>query len=374
VSFRGLIVGTALLGGCTNVTSAPVTSIGDTAQRSICPETIVIHTNENPSADVGFLYHMFTNDYSIDSLNNTITGPLDTSSSVLNRSRLQIRHGGETTNFEKASSILHSDSDVLLALIDTDEAIALADVFPTQALFSVFQKSSDIIYWDPNLYPRARQIVDHNSWDVRVMYAEGEYFMQHLLATQQLKTTQPVTTFDGTPIPFIASGGMFLQQGRSTVDPYAYRYIYRDWMKDIAYQYLHDAGWQPYALSVSAMPEQISRHTQCLEVLIPALQRAVKDFLASPQLALTRVIDATRQFNTVWSYSPEQAQAAIDVINKDELVADGPNNVLGSFDPQRMTDFLATFQQTFPDNYTLDNSSEQLFTNRFLDSTISLNN
>jgi hypothetical protein len=317
---------------------------------------------------------MFTNDYSIDSLNNTITGPLDTSSSVLNRSRLQIRHGGETTNFEKASSILHSDSDVLLALIDTDEAIALADVFPTQALFSVFQKSSDIIYWDPNLYPRARQIVDHNSWDVRVMYAEGEYFMQHLLATQQLKTTQPVTTFDGTPIPFIASGGMFLQQGRSTVDPYAYRYIYRDWMKDIAYQYLHDAGWQPYALSVSAMPEQISRHTQCLEVLIPALQRAVKDFLASPQLALTRVIDATRQFNTVWSYSPEQAQAAIDVINKDELVADGPNNVLGSFDPQRMTDFLATFQQTFPDNYTLDNSSEQLFTNRFLDSTISLNN
>jgi hypothetical protein len=324
-----------------------------------------------PMADVGFLYQLLSAEYSINTEGQSVSAPLATGNVTLDSSWLEIRHGGQTSDFEQVSSILHKDDNILLGLVDTDEAIASANTYPTQALFAPFQISPDIIYWNPDLYPTATRIADHNSWDVRIMYADGAYFMKHLLTTQQLKTPQPVNTFDGTPIPFIASGGMFLQQGLSTIDPYAYRYIYRDWMKDIAYQYIHEAGWQPYAMSVSATPEQLARNGQCLQLLIPALQQAARDFFLAPEPAIARLVDAARQIDTTWSYSPEQARAAIKIITSDGLTGNGTDNVLGSFDLQRIENFFATFRQSFPDAATTNLTADQLVTNEYLDTSIS---
>lgn len=322
-------------------------------------------------SDVGFLYQLLSSEYVIDAEKQSIAAPLATGNKALDSSRLEIRHGVQVSNFEQVSSILHDDDSVLLGLVDTDESIAFASSYPTRALFAPFQISPDIIYWNPDVYPTATRIADHNSWDIRVMYADGAYFMRYLLATQQLKKPQPVNTFDGTPIPFIASGGMFLQQGLSTVDPYAYRYIYRDWMKDIAYQYIHEAGWQPYAMTVSATPEQLTRNEQCLQLLIPALQQATKNFFSSPESAIARIVDAARKFAGTWSYSPEQARAALEIITSDGLAGNGTDNVLGSFDLQRTTDFLAAFRQAYPEVSTSSITAAQLFTNDYLDASVS---
>jgi hypothetical protein len=371
VKFRGVIVVAALLSACSNSASSSATTSDTSAHSGPCPETIVIHANEMPMADVGFLYQLLSTDYVIDPEEQSITAPLATGNMALDSSQLEIRHGVQVSNYEQVSSILHSDDTILLGLVDTDESIAFANSYPTRALFAPFQISPDIIYWNPDLYPTASRIADHNSWDIRVMYADGAYFMRYLLATQQLKTPQPVNTFDGTPIPFIASGGMFLQQGLSTVDPYAYRYIYRDWMKDIAYQYIHESGWQPYAMSVSATPEQLSRYEQCLRLFVPVLQQATKDFFSTPEPAVARIVDASRQFDTTWSYSPEQARAALEIITSDGLIGNGSDNVLGSFDTQRIEDFLDSFRQAFPDVSTSNVTAEQLFTNDYLDASMS---
>ena len=371
MKFRGVIVLAALLSACSQSVSTSVTTSTTSTHSGPCPETIVIHANEMPMSDVGFLYQLISAEYVINAEKQTITAPLATGNKDLDISRLEIRHGVQVSNFEQVSSILHRDDNILLGLVDTDESIAFASSYPTRALFAPFQISPDIIYWNPDVYPTATRIADHNSWDVRIMYADGAYFMQHLLTTQQLKSPQPVNTFDGTPIPFIASGGMFLQQGLSTVDPYAYRYIYRDWMKDIAYQYIHEAGWQPYAMSVSATPEQLTRNAQCFQVLIPALQRATKDIFSAPEKAIARIVDAARQFATTWSYNPEQARAAMENIKTDGLIGNGPDNVLGSFDLQRTADFLDVFRQAFPEVSTSNITAEQLVTNEYLDASMS---
>lgn len=323
-------------------------------------------------SDLGFLYQLLSTDYTIDPATQSISAPISSNNPQLSPSRLEIRHGGQVTNFEQVPTILHSDNSVLLGLVDTDEAIALASSYPTQALFAPFNVSPDIIYWNPDLYPTATEIADHNSWDTRVMYADGAYFMRHLLVTEQLKPPQPVNTSDGTPIPFIASGGMFLQQGLSTVDPYAYRNVYRDWMKDIAYQYIHNSGWQPYAMSVSAIPANIARHSSCLKVLVPALQQSLKDFLANPEPAIARIVDTARQFNTTWTYSPEQARAAVDIMVSDQLVDNGQDNILGSFDVDRTSDFLTTFNRAIPSVASSELTADKIISNEFLDSAILL--
>ena len=361
-----------LLSSCTTNTTSTKNPTTSPQHSGPCPETIVIQAQDTPMSEVGFLYQLLSPDYVIDPVTQSVTSRISTSHADLNTSRIQIRHSGQVTNFEQVSAILHRDDSILLGLIDTDESIALSSTYPTQALFAPIQISPDIVYWNPDIYPTAATIADHKSWDIRVMYADGAYFMDHLLATQQLKSTQPLNTYDATPIPFIASGGMMLQQGLSTVDPYAYRYIYRDWMKDISYDYVHQSGWQPYALSVSATPQQLTRHVKCFEVLIPALQNGLRDFIDSPASTIARVVDAVRRFNTTWSYTPDQAQAAIDIMMRDGLTANGSDNVLGSFNKDRLTTLLASFRQALPNVPTSEITAEQLATNEFLDASISL--
>ena len=371
MKLRGIVIVVLVLTSCTSAT----TSVSDTTvsnHSGPCPETIVIQVHDSPMSEMGFLYHILSSDYIVDPVAQSVTARLSTDNSELNSSRIQIRHSGQVTNFEQVSSLLHRDNSILLGLIDTDESIALSNTFPTQALFAPLQKSPDIVYWNPDVYPLATTIADHNSWDIRVMYADGAYYMDHLLATQQLKSTQPLNTYDGTPIPFIASGGSLLQQGISTVDPYAYRYIYRDWMKDISYQYVHQTGWQPYALSVSATPDHITRHKKCFEELIPALQTGLRDFLDSPSSSIAKMVDAVRQLNTTWTYTPDQAQAAVDIMIADGLSANGLDNVLGSFDSSRVTTLITSFRQALPNVPIANVTAQQLATNEFLDSTISL--
>jgi hypothetical protein len=143
-------------------------------------------------------------------------------------------------------------------------------------------------------------------------------------------------------------------------------------MKDISYDYVHQSGWQPYALSVSTTPQQLTRHVKCFEVLIPALQNGLRDFINSPASTIARVVDAVRRFNTTWSYTPDQAQAAIDIMMRDGLTAHGSDNVLGSFNKDRLTTLLASFRQALPNVPTSEITAEQLATNEFLDSSISL--
>lgn len=360
-----------LLSSCSNNGVEQVSTTSESIlAASVCPETIKIQTDQAPSAEMGFLYQLFSSKYTVNSVDQTVTGDINSGITDLASSQLQIRHGGASTKYEKVSSLLHSNSEFLAGLVDTDEAVDLAQVFPTKALFAPFQKSPDIIYWNPEQYPTAKTIADHNSWDVRVIYADGAYFMDHLTKTKQLKPTQPVNTFDGTPIPFLASAGVMLQQGLSTIDPYAYRNVYRDWMKEIAYQYIHDAGWTPYANSFSATPSQISKHSKCFEILIPALQNAQINFFSSPENSIARIVDTVAQFDGYWQYSASQARAAVEIMRRDLLVANGDDNVLGTFNNERVKALMESFYFSRNEPQTQNIAASEFFTNEFLDTSV----
>ena len=53
-------------------------------------------------------------------------------------------------------------------------------------------------------------------------------------------------SYDGGPSRFIGEGGRIAQQGFASSEPYAYEHIFTDWGKPVAYQLIHDAGFQNY--------------------------------------------------------------------------------------------------------------------------------
>jgi hypothetical protein len=118
--------------------------------------------------------------------------------------------------------------------------------------------------------------------------------------------------------------------------------MFPDWMKDVAYQYVHDAGWTAYQQSLGATPANLEKYDSCLKVLVPVLQQATVDYVASPDTANAIIIDAVTTYNQDWTYTAGQADAAVAQMQADKLVANSPDGTLGSFDIDRVTKFIET--------------------------------
>lgn len=151
--------------------------------------------------------------------------------------------------------------------------------------------------------------------------------------------------------------------------------MFKDWMKDVAYQYVHDAGWTAYQQSLAAIPANIEKYDSCLKELVPVLQQATVDYIASPDAANAIIIDAVTTYNQDWTYTAGQADAAVAQMQADKLVANSPDGTLGSFDLDRVTKFIETAIPVYTETGAKLKEAlvaEDLVTNKYIDSSIKL--
>ena len=217
----------------------------------------------------------------------------------------------------------------------------------TIAVVAPFNINPQIIMWDPNTYPDVKTIGDLKATGAKVRYFDGAAYMDYFTATGILDKKQVDGTYDGSPASFIAAGGKDTQQGFGTAEPYFYKNVLKDWMKDVGYQYIHDAGWTAYAQSLGGTPANITKYDTCLTALVPVIQQAAVDYVAAPDTANAVILDAVNQYNNGWVYDAGQAKAAVAKMQEDKLVANSPDGTLGSFDMDRVTAFIATATPVF---------------------------
>jgi len=220
-----------------------------------------------------------------------------------------------------------------------------------------------------------KTIADLKEPGVRVRYFQDADYMKYLIQSGQLDAKQTDDTYDGSPAAFIASGGKDAQQGFGTAEPYAYKNMFKDWMKDVEYQYVHDAGWTAYAQSLAAIPANIEKYDSCLKALVPVIQQAMVDYVASPEVANAIIIDAVTTYNQDWTYTAGQAEAAVDQMQVDKLVANSPDGTLGSFDLDRVTKFIETATPVYSATGAVLKEGltpADIVTNKYIDSSITL--
>jgi len=146
-------------------------------------------------------------------------------------------------------------------------------------------------------------------------------------------------------------------------------------MKPVAYQYIHDAGWTAYASSLGGTPESLSTNAECLKKLVPVMQQALLDYVTSPDTTNAMILDAVNQFNNGWVYDAGQAAASVEKQLADKLVANSPDGTLGSFDLQRVTDFIALATPVYEKTGAKVKpglTAEDIVTNEFIDPSIKL--
>ena len=312
-----------------------------------CPETVSLQTDWNPEAEHGNLYQLVGPGYTVDTAKFRISGDLMAGGKTTGV-KVEIRAGGPAIGYSQVTAELYKDPSILLGFTSTDEQVSHSgDEFPTIAVVAPFNINPQIIMWDPATYPDVKTIADLKATGAKVRYFDGAAYMDYFTATGILDKKQVDGTYDGAPASFIAAGGKDTQQGFGTSEPYFYKNVLKDWMKDVAYQYIHDAGWTAYAQSLGGTPANITKYDSCLTALVPVIQQAALDFIAAPDTANAVILDAVTQYNNGWVYDAGQAKAAVAKMQEDKLVANSPDGTLGSFEMDRVTAFIATATPVF---------------------------
>lgn len=370
---------TLTLAACGGSDSASDTTMATAAEgvdlaAAGCPATVTIQTDWNPEAEHGNLYNLIGPGYTVDTAKLAVTGDLMASGKTTGV-KVQIRAGGPAIGYEQVTAQLYKDPEILLGFTSTDEQVSHTVDKPTIAVVAPFNINPQIIMWDPNTYPEVKTIADLKKPGVKVRFFDGAAYMDYLIASGQLDKKQTDGTYDGTPASFIAAGGKDAQQGFGTSEPYAYKNLFKDWAKEISYQYLHDAGWTAYAQSLGGTPENIAKYDSCLKELVPVIQQATVDYIASPDTANAIILDAVEQYNNGWTYDAGQATAAVAKMQADKLVANSPDGTLGSFDLDRVTKFIATATPVYEATGAEVKEglvAEDVVTNKYIDPSIKL--
>jgi hypothetical protein len=340
----------------------------------VCPETVVFQTDWNPEAEHGQLYNMVGDGYEVDTSTFRVTGPL-VSGGEDTGVKIEVRAGGPAIGFQSVTSQLYADPDILLGYVSTDEAIQNSGEFPTKAVVAPFNINPQIIMWDPATYPDVKTIADLKEPGVKVRYFGGAAYMEFLIADGQLDKAQTDGPYDGTPANFVAAGGKDAQQGFASAEPYFYEKVLTDWGKPIAYQLIHDAGWTTYAQSLAATAENFEANRDCFAALVPVIQQSQVDYVNDQARADAIILDLVEQYNNGWQYDEGQAQASVELQLSNELVANSPDGTLGSFDMDRVTEFVATavpIYEAAGAKLKEGLTAEDLVTNEFIDPSISL--
>jgi hypothetical protein len=340
-----------------------------------CPATVSLQTDWNPEAEHGNLYQLVGPGYTIDKAKQRVTGDLMAGGKTTGV-KVEIRAGGPAIGYSQVTAELYKDPSILLGFTSTDEAVSHSgDDFPTIAVVAPFNINPQIIMWDPVTYPDVKTIADLKATGAKVRYFDGAAYMDYFTSTGILDKKQVDGTYDGSPASFIAAGGKDAQQGFGTSEPYFYKNVLKDWMKDVGYQYIHDAGWTAYAQSLGGIPANITKYDSCLAALVPVIQQAALDYLAAPDATNALILEAVNQYNNGWVYDAGQAKAAVAKMQEDNLIANSPDGTLGSFDMDRVTAFIATAAPVFTSTGSEVKEglvAEDIVTNKYINPAIKL--
>lgn len=338
---------------------------------AVCPDPIVIQTDWFPEAEHGALYEMVGEGAEIDADAKIVSGPLVQHGGGETGVDIEIRTGGPAIGFQQVVSIMAQDADVTFGYVASDEAIENYADNPTTAFVAPLEINPQIIMWDPETYPDVSTIADlqaANGGDpVTIRYFETGAYMQYLLSDGQVIDAQLDGSYDGGPSVFIAEGGAIAQQGFASAEPYNYENVFEDWAKPVEFQLIHDAGWQAYAAPLAVLDSKKDELADCMAAFTPIVQAATVGYYAAPDRANELIIQAVNDYAEFWVYDEGLANSSVEVQRELGLAGNGPDEIVGNFDEERLAGFIEVAGPVFG---VTDLTPADLMTNEYIDEEI----
>jgi hypothetical protein len=371
----------ALVGAaCSNnngesTSQAPAAASGDPLDlKGVCPDPIVVQKDWQPESEHGFLYNLVGKGYKVDTDKKKVIGPLVAQGRDTGV-KIEIRTGGPAVGFEPVPAVMYTDPSINLGYVATDEAVQFSAKQPTTAVFAQMDISPLAIIWSPQEHPTFNTLVDIGQSDTTVLYTKGLSYMEFLVGSGILKRSQLNGSYDGSPAPFVASGGKDALQGFATSEPYLYQHEIKQWGKPLKFQLVNDSGYPVYFSAVSVRAGDKAKLAPCLKKLVPILQRSQVEFIRNPGPAINVILDLVKQYNTGWRYSRGLAEYSAKAMKDLGIVGNGADGTIGNFDMarvQKIIQIMSSIMAAQKKQIAQGLKPEQIATNEFIDPKISL--
>ena len=332
-----------------------------------CPNPLVLQTDWFPEAEHGAVYEMIGEGYTVDADNMIVRGPL-VSEGVEMGIDWEVRAGGPSIGFSPVAAHVYSSDEIHLGYANTEAQALQFDDAPMISVVAPLEKNPQMIMWDPETYPEVETIADLGEENVIVKVFGGGEFAGVFTAQGIWNEDQIDPTYDGSPANFIASGGTIAQQGFASAEPYLYENEFTDWAKPVAYQLLHDAGFEVYAATIGVRGDQAEELSDCLTHLVPIIQMAVVSYDASPDRANAIIVDAVEQFDSFWQYDMDLANFSVETQRELGLIGNGDDDTVGNMDAARIQGVIDSIADAGVD--LADITAEDIFTNEYIDPSI----
>jgi hypothetical protein len=361
--------------GATGTTSggAETTSGGGAAAdlASVCPDPIVIQTDWFPESEHGALYNLVGEGYEVDTEQRVVRGPLvaggqDTGIDI------EIRTGGPAIGDQTVAAVTYADDSITLAYANTESQVLQWDDTPLLSVVAPLEINPQIIYWDPATYPNVKTLADLGEKDITINVFGGGVFSEVFVGEGIWNADQVDPSYDGSPARFIAADGKIAQQGFASAEPYTYEHVFEEWMKPVAYQTLHDAGFQVYSQTLAVRPNQLEELRPCLEAFVPIVQQSAVDFVNDPAQANAIIIDAVDQYDDFWVYDQGLADYSVQTQKELGLVGNGPDDTIGNMDEARIQTVIDQIRDDAGLDVPADLVAADVFTNDFIDPNIGM--
>ena len=335
----------------------------------VCPSPLAVQTDWFPESEHGALYELIGEGYEIDKNNGIIRGPM-----VLDGSDLgiewEVRAGGPFLGNASVSEHMALDSSIHLGYGSTDQQVNHWDVTQLVSVVAPLEKNPQMVMWDPDTYPDVTGIRDIGERGIIVQVFGGGTFPDVFIAQGIWDEDKVDKSYQGSPARFITDGDI-AQQGFASAEPYQYEFVHTDYGKPVAFELLHDAGFEIYSQTIGVRNGQIEELRPCLERLVPIIQQASVSFDANPGRANAIIVDTVTTYDTWWTYSPELAAFSVQAQRDYSVVGDGPDNTAGNMEGSRYEKTLNDMRAAGMPGIDPDLTYDQLFTNEFIDENIS---
>lgn len=304
--------------------------------RGVCPSTIVVQASWLPDALIaGPLYSLLGPNPVVDADKKLVTGSLVAQGKDTGV-KLEIRAGGPAIGYTQTSAQMYLDPSITLGLPHLDEQIQLSATQPTLSVLSLVDIDPQMILWDPVKHPNFKSIADIGKTDTKVLYFEGDTYMEYLVGSGILKRDQLDSSYDGSPARFIASGGEVAQSGYATVDLYALEKEVKQWRKPVSYQLVYQTDYPNYGELLAIRAGDKDKLAPCLSKLVPIVQQAQVDIAAKPEQVIDFTVKLNEQYKAGSFMSKAGSEFAANVAKSLNLVGNGNDKIIGNFEESRV--------------------------------------
>ena len=356
--------------------AAPAAGGDPFALTGVCPNPVVIQTDWNPESEYGATYNLVGSGYRIDKQRQRVRGPLTVEGHYTGVD-VEVRAGGPIIDFATLDT-LYEDRSITLSFMTTDEAARNYAAKPAISVVAPTEINPQILMWDPESHPEWTTVVDIGQTNAPVFATADNAYPEFLIGSGILRRQQvnpKGIAYDGSPKAFIDSGGEIVQQGFATAEPWLYKNAIEGWLKPVAFQLIHDMGYQVYSQALAIRAGDKERLTPCLRKLVPLVQRSTVDFIERPERANRLIVELVEAYDADWEYPKALADFSASQQRTLGITDNGPDQTIGNFDMERVQGVLDILKPIFAGQRRPLKEGlrpEELVTNEFIDSTIGL--